>query len=147
MNLKECENNIIFNKKVLSINNCIRDATLVDLKECEPPKNVIINIKENCITNKKIDIDKLFILTNEKKSLNTMLAIEESDFSLWRKFINENQNKIKNLIEIKNEEKFLKNTIEINNNNITILKKTKIKLLFGLGLLIASDLLLKTVFC
>lgn len=55
-------------------------------------------------------------------------------------------NNMKNLIDIKIEEKNLKDIKEIN-NDITILKKTKIKLLFGLGLLIASDFLLKSIFC
>ena len=75
-----------------------------------------------------------------------MLAIWEEDFSIWNNFKIKNKDNIKNLIDIKTEEKTLKDIKEIN-NDIIILKKTKIKLLFGLGLLIIGDLLLQSIFC
>jgi len=146
LDLKECKSSIIFNKKFLFINTVINDATIVDLKEYDVPENVVINIKDNCIINKKIDVDSLYKLANEKKSLNEMLAIEDDSYSLWQKFKKENKNNIKNFATLKKEEEIYENAEKIN-NDITILKKTKIKLLFGLGLLIASDILLKSIFC
>lgn len=135
-----------FNKKILNINQCINDSILVNRKIEEPPQEIMINIQETCVINNEINISKLDILINKKKSLNTSLAIWEEDFSIWNKFKIKNKDNIKNLIDIKIEEKNLKNIEEIN-NDIIILKKTKIKLLFGLGLLIVSDILLKSIFC
>jgi len=139
-------NKLNFNKKFLNINQCINDSVLVDREREKPPQEVIINIQETCIINGEIDINKLNNLVDKKKALDTTLAVWKEDFSIWQKFKIKHMNNMKNLIDIKIEEKNLKDIKEIN-NDITILKKTKIKLLFGLGLLIASDFLLKSIFC
>lgn len=139
-------NQISFDKKFWFINDCINDSVLMYKNTEKPPQEIMLNIQENCIINNKLDINKLYNLVKEKKSLNKELAIWSEDFAIWVEFKNKNQDVIKNLNYIENEIKTnnnIKENIKGINDKISILNKTQIKLLLGLFLLIVSDILLK----
>lgn len=138
-----------YNSKYVIINKCLNSAIIVNKNEHNPPQEVIIDISNKCIINNKIDINLLYNIVSEKIKLNKNLAIWDEDWILWLKFKNLINNS-QNFLILNNEKLELSiknNTEELEkiNNNIVILKQTKIKLFFGFGLLLLSDFVLKTL--
>lgn len=140
-----------FNSKFITINKCLNNAALVNKGIHNPPQEFIINISKNCIVNNKINIDLLHKIVLKKLELNSNLYLWEKDWDLWLKykdgiFFHPKNSLTLNIEKLDESIKNNKNELNKIENNITILKKTKIKLLFGFGILLLSDFALNKIF-
>lgn len=126
-----------YNEKYLTIknfmNNCIEITHGVHAVN---PKNILL-LDKSLIKN-KIDINLLYEIVEEKKKMKERIAIWEEDFDLWKKFKNQPRHHISNFN--KNTELYGENKIEYID-----LKKKKIKIFWGISLLVISDLILKKI--
>lgn len=104
-------------------------------------ENNILKIK-NFIKNDTIDINLLSDHVEQLKKKHTKVAIWNEDWEIWKNYMLRPENSLKNIINYnpENDPKY-KEDIKIANESIP--KKIKIKLIFGLGLIILSDFALK----
>lgn len=139
------------------INNSHYISTLIEIKkfisgECTrvvkeihlPPEESMLNLKK-ILKKEKVDIDLIYKIILEKKEKNLKVAIWEGDWQAWKEFINLPQNIIKEFPN-RNELKENESILNLYKNEEKILKKTKFKLVIGLGLLVSIDFFLKIIF-
>lgn len=133
--------------KYLYVNTCINEYVLITKGEHQPPENQIFNATDTLSKN-NLNINEWYTHCVEKNKLNKNIGIWNEDYDFWKKYkieFEKNSPEVKKLL--KNNIIILNNNIESNNSDYLNLKKTSLKLILGLGLLIYSDFLLKSIFC
>lgn len=125
----------------------INEYTLIEKGVHLPPKDQIFNV-ENNLSRNNLNLNEWYTYCTNKNQLNKSIGVWTEDYDLWIKYKIDFEKKspeIKDLLKV--DLKKLDNSIKISNNNYLDLKKISLKLIFGLGLLISSDILLKLTFC